>query len=89
MTLLYVLMLKFHRVKTTPSIFLLPSVLFGYDADAVMAVSHHDDMDTYKGYIVHSACVEHTLKNLLCVMASLEFKCCNIWSFKFILVSVL
>ena len=35
-------------------------MLFGYHADAVMAVSHHDDLDTYKGYIVHSACVEHT-----------------------------
>ena len=64
MTLLYVLMLNFHHVKTTPSSFLLPPVLFGYDADAVMAVSHHDDRHTYKGYVVNSACVEHTSKKL-------------------------
>ena len=69
---------RFDCAKTISSIFFLPSVLFGYHSNAVMAVSHHDDMDTYKGYIVHSACVEHTLKNLLCMMALLEFKCCNI-----------
>ena len=41
-------------------------MLFGYDADAVMAVSHHDDRHTYKGYVVNSACVEHTSKKLKC-----------------------
>ena len=66
MTLFYVLMLKVHRVKTISTSFLLSSVLFGYDADAVMAVSHHDDRHTYKGYVVNSACVEHTSKKLKC-----------------------
>ena len=70
MTLLYILML----VKTISSSFLLPSVLFGYDADAVMAVSHHDDRHTYKGYVVNSACVEHTSKKLKCTMTFLKFK---------------
>ena len=74
MTLLCVLMLKFHHEKTILSTFLPPSVLFGYDADAVMAVSHHDDRHTYKGYVVNSACVEHTSKKLKCMMILLKFK---------------
>ena len=35
-------------------------VLFGYEADAIMAVSHHDDPAMYKTYVVHSAHVDHT-----------------------------
>jgi len=49
-------------------------VLFGYDADAVMAVSHHDDRHTYKGYVVNSACVEHTFEKLKSMMTLLNFK---------------
>ena len=60
-----VLVLDSTVQKRYRPVFFLPSVLFGYHSNAVMAVSHHDDMDTYKGYIVHSACVEHTLKKLV------------------------
>ena len=49
-------------------------MLFGYDADAVMAVSHHDDRHTYKGYVVNSACVEHTSKKLKCMLVFLKLK---------------
>ena len=35
-------------------------MLFGYESDAIMAVSHHDDPAMYKTYVINSSHVDHT-----------------------------
>ena len=52
---------------------LVSPVLFGYNADAVMAVSHHDDPAVYKNYVVNSATVVHTFPNEHCTAKNCIF----------------